>query len=136
MADYPDIYISGGAFISDEERDPYLGNVEVGNPEAARGKVQDYYDAGIRYLKFYWRLQYPEFEAAFRKATELDMNVAGHIDQNVISIDKTLDLGLRHYEHVHTLAMSIFKYSQHLNDFMPSLINSSMSRMVRGFLLL
>lgn len=119
LPDSPDIYISGGAMISDEDRAPYISHVEVASPEAARRKVQAYYDQGIRHVKLYWRLRDPELEAAYNKATELNMNIAGHIDQNVASMDKTLALGLRHYEHVHTMAMSVFQYRQHLGDFMP-----------------
>lgn len=115
---HPDIYISGGALISDEEREPYIGHVEVENPEAAQKKMQWYHDMGIRHIKIYWRLQYPELKAALRKANELEMNITGHIAQNVTSIDSTLDLGLRHYEHVFTIAMDVFQYKQHFDNFM------------------
>lgn len=115
---YPDIYISGGALISDEKRDPYINHTEVESPEAVQNKVQAYHDMGIRHLKVYWRLRYPELKAALKKANELDMNVAGHIAQNVTSIDSTLNLGLRHYEHAFTIAMDVFRYDQHFDDLM------------------
>lgn len=115
---YPDIYISGGALISDEEREPYIGHVEVANPEAVQQKIQRYHDMGIRHLKIYWRLRYPELKAALKKASDLDMNITGHIAQNVTSIDRTLDLGLQHYEHVFTIAMDVFQYKHHFRDLM------------------
>lgn len=118
MPDYPDIYISGGALISDEKREPYIGHIEVESPEAVQRKIQDYHDMGIRHLKVYWRLRYPELKAALKKAKELHMNVAGHIAQNITFIDNTLDMGLRHYEHAFTVAMDVFRYDQHFDDLM------------------
>lgn len=116
--DYPDIYISGGALISDEKREPYIGHVEVESPEAVQNKIQSYHDKGIRHIKVYWRLRYPELKAALEKAKELDMNVAGHIAQNITFIDSTLDMGLKHYEHAPIIAMDVFRYDQHFDDLM------------------
>lgn len=59
--------------------EPYIGHTEVENPEAIQQKIQLYHDMGIRHLKVYWRLRYPELKAALKKANELEMNVAGHI---------------------------------------------------------
>jgi hypothetical protein len=116
--DYPDIYISGGALISDEKRESYIGHVEVESPEAVQNKIQAYHDMGIRHLKVYWRLRYPELKAALEKAKELDMNVAGHIAQNITFIDSTLNMGLKHYEHAPIIAMDVFRYDQHFGDLM------------------
>ena len=118
LPNYPDIYICGGAIISDEEREPYIGHIEVESPEAVQNKIQEYHDMGIRHVKLYWRLRQPELAAAIQKAHELQMNVTGHVDQNVVSLDSALNLGLRHFEHIHTLAMSVFKYNEHFNEVM------------------
>jgi imidazolonepropionase-like amidohydrolase len=104
--EFPDLFISGGALISDEERTPYINHVEVESPEAMQQKIQAYHEMGIRHLKLYWRLRYPELKAALQQAKALDMHVTGHIDQNVATIDSTLNLGLKHYEHILTLGTS------------------------------
>ncbi len=99
-----DIYTVGGAFISNEGRKPYINHVIVDSPLAAKQKVIEYYNLGIRHIKLYWKLRRPEFEAAFKTADSLGMKVYGHIDQDVMYIDSALDIGLRNYEHVLTLA--------------------------------
>ena len=57
--------------------------------------------------KLYWRLREPEFKGALLEAQNLRMNVTGHIDLKVMTIDRALDLGLRNFEHIHTLAYSV-----------------------------
>jgi imidazolonepropionase-like amidohydrolase len=106
---FPDIFISGGALISDEARKTYMGHAEVMNPKDAANKVQTYYDLGIRHIKLYSRLRDPEFRAAFQKAEDLNMNICAHIE-NTMSIDTVLNIGLKHYEHLYTPLFSIFKY--------------------------
>jgi imidazolonepropionase-like amidohydrolase len=102
-----DILTAGGALISAEDRPTYIGHAVVQSPEDARQKVTDYYKSGIRHIKLYWRLKEPELQAALKAADSLDMKCYGHIDQNVMTIDKTLDLGLKNYEHLVTLPFSI-----------------------------
>ena len=115
---FPDVYISGGALISDEERRPYINHAEVVSPEDAKAKVEEYYAKGIRHIKLYWRLRYPEIKAAIDKANALGMTVCGHIDQNVANIDSTLDLGLINYEHACSPLMSVFEYDTNWPEFL------------------
>lgn len=105
-AAYPDMYTTGAALISDEERTPYIGHIEVASPEAARKKIIAYYQQGIRHIKLYWRLREPEFKAAKATADSLGMRTYGHIDQGIMLIDSTLTLGLTNYEHIFTVAFS------------------------------
>ncbi len=114
---YPNIYNSGGAIISDEERTPYIGHVEVRNPKEASEKVEEYYNLGIRHIKIYWRLREPEVKAVIDKASELDMYIEGHIDMNIVPIDTVLNFGLRNFEHFNTLALSAFNYALNFRDF-------------------
>lgn len=116
-SNYPNTYYSGGAIISDEERVPYIGHVEVQNPDNAREKIIEYHKLGIRHIKLYWRLREPEMKAIIDTANELNLFVSGHIDQNIVSINKALDLGVSNFEHFLTLAFSVFKYSEHYQDF-------------------
>lgn len=117
-SNFPDVYISGGALISDEERTPYINHAEVVSPEDAKAKVEAYYAKGIRHIKLYWRLRYPEMIAAIETANALGMTVCGHIDQNVANIDSTLDLGLINYEHACSPLMSVFEYSANWSEFL------------------
>jgi hypothetical protein len=114
---YSDIYTVGGALISKESRTPYINHSTVESPLAAKQKVLEYYNLGIRHIKLYWRLSRPEFEAAFNTADSLHMRVNGHIDQNVMFMDTTLEIGLRNYEHILTLATNVLHFQNDGKDF-------------------
>lgn len=115
--EYIDIYTVGGALISNEGRKPYINHSMVESPSAAKQKVIDYYGLGLRHIKLYWKLRRPEFEAAFKTADSLGMKVYGHIDQNIMFIDSTLDIGLRNYEHILTLATSVLHLQKEDKNF-------------------
>lgn len=114
---YLDLYTVGGALVSNEGRKPYINHVIVNSPLAAKQKVIEYYKVGIRHIKLYWKLRRPEFEAAFETADSLRMKVYGHVDQNVMFIDSTLDIGLRNYEHMLTLVNSVLHMQNDSKDF-------------------
>lgn len=115
--DHLDIYTVGGAMVSNEGRKPYINHIIVNSPLAAKQKVLDYYRLGIRHIKLYWKLRRPEFEAAFETADSLGMKVYGHVDQNIMFIDSTLDIGLRNYEHLLTLVNSVLHMQNDDKDF-------------------
>lgn len=117
LPNYLNIYTVGGALISKESRKPYISHITVESPLAAKQKVLEYYNLGIRHIKLYWRLRKPEFEAAFKTADSLGMKVYGHIDQNVMFMDTTLDIGLRNYEHILTLDNSVLHFQNDGKDF-------------------
>lgn len=114
---YLDIYTVGGALVSNQNRKPYINQVIVNSPMAAKQKVMEYYKLGIKHIKLYWKLQRPEFEVAFKIADRLGMKVYGHIDQNIMFIDSTLDIGLRNYEHTLTLIKSVLYVQNDVKDF-------------------
>jgi imidazolonepropionase-like amidohydrolase len=114
---YLDIYTVGGALISNEGRKPYINHIIVDSPLAAKQKVIEYYKLGIRHIKLYWKLRRPELEAAFETADSLGMKVYGHVDQNIVFIDSTLDIGLRNYEHILTLVNSVLYVQKDGKDF-------------------
>lgn len=114
---YLDLYTVGGALISNEGRKPYINHAIVDSPLAAKQKVIEYYKLGIRHIKLYWKLRRPEFEAAFKTADSLNMQVYGHVDQNVMFIDSAVDIGLRNYEHILTLATSVLDLRKDGKDF-------------------
>lgn len=107
-----DFYVAGGALISAETRKPYVAHTTVNNPAEARRKILEYHAMGLQYVKLYWRLRQPEFEAAYRTADSLGMKIYGHIDQNVMSMDSTLGLGLKHYEHILTLDLNVMQLKE------------------------
>lgn len=118
------IYTVGGAIITKENRKPYVGHTAVENPNAARQKVLDYYNLGIRHIKLYWRLQKPEFEAVIKTADSLGMKTFGHIDQNVMTMDSTLKLGLLNYEHICTIGNSMMYSTQDWFDVQGKMANN------------
>jgi len=117
LPDYSDIYTTGGALISKESRTPYINHVTVESPAAAKQKILEYYNLGIRHIKLYWRLQKPEFKAALKTADSLRMQVYGHIDQNIMFMDSTLKIGLLNYEHILTLCTSVLHFQTDGNNF-------------------
>lgn len=115
--DFPNIYISGAALISDDEREPYPGHVEIKDSSDAREKVIEYYDNEISQIKLYWRLREPELKSIIAVADSLGMNIYGHFDNNVITIPTALSYNVKHFEHVLTVVKSVFDYKKYWNDF-------------------
>ncbi|NRF38353.1 amidohydrolase family protein [Pedobacter foliorum] len=110
QADYVDLFIAGGALISKEKRVPYIGHTTVETAEAAKQKVKEYYNKGIKRIKLYYRLQSPEFISAYKTADSLGMGIYGHIgdfSSDYLTINQTLDIGLINYEHVVTIPNAI-----------------------------
>ncbi len=120
-ADMPNVLVTGGAIISDEERTPYGGHVEVMNPEDARKLIRKYHEMGIAHIKLYWRLRLPEMEAVVDEAQALGLNIFGHIDFNLVGIPTVMDLGVKHFEHAMTVSNDAFgmsPYYDQLNSLM------------------
>lgn len=126
-ADMPNVLVTGGAIISDEERPPYGGHVEVMNPEDARELVREYHAMGITHIKLYWRLRLPEMEAAVDEAQALGLNIFGHIDFNLVGIPTVMDLGVKHFEHAMTVSSDAFGMSQYYDQ-----LNSLMEKHYPG----
>jgi hypothetical protein len=103
----PDFYPSGGALVSPDPArpTPYAGHRVVADSADAVRTVRAYHAAGFRHVKLYWRLRAPEFRAALAEAQVLGMVPFAHIDNKVFSVRAALGLGLRHFEHAHTLAV-------------------------------
>jgi imidazolonepropionase-like amidohydrolase len=109
----PDFYPVGGSIVSHEEgRVPFAEHVEVKDSADSAAKVEQYYRLGIRHIKLYWRLRPKEYDSAYRKATELGMNVCTHVDYKVNTINHALDIGVREFEHMHTLGVEALSQSQ------------------------
>jgi len=113
LPQYPDLLIAGGAFISDEEREPYRGHAEVANPEDARRKVREYADMGVNHLKLYWRLRAPEMLAVQDEAKKLGLTTYGHIDEGGVTIQDAMEMGVRHFEHLLATSTSVFSNQEH-----------------------
>ncbi|SHG87464.1 amidohydrolase family protein [Pedobacter caeni] len=109
-ASYVDLYLSGGALISKEKRVPYIAHTTVETPSAAKQKILEYHKKGIDRVKLYYRLQKPEFIAAFQTADSLGMGIYGHIgdfSSDYLTINETLDIGLINYEHLATIPNAV-----------------------------
>ena len=59
----------------------------------------------------------PEMRAAIGAAQKLDMNMCAHIDYNVVTIQKAIKFGVKHFEHAYTPVISVFNYREHWSDF-------------------
>jgi imidazolonepropionase-like amidohydrolase len=100
-ADTPDFYSVGAHLISpDRNHVPAPWQVEVADSAAAAAKVRQYHALGLRNIKLYWRLREPAFQGGLIEAQKLGMHVTGHVDFNIVTVDRALELGLRNFEHV------------------------------------
>jgi len=110
LPQFTDHYTAGGAMISKENREPYIGHCVLENTKTAKEKVIEYHHLGIRHIKLYYRLNNPEFEVAYKTADSLKMNVYGHIGGFGLAnlkIKETLKLGLKNYEHLGIIPSNI-----------------------------
>ncbi|PHN02524.1 amidohydrolase family protein [Flavilitoribacter nigricans] len=108
--DYPNIYISGGALISDLDRPTPFTHEEVVNPEEAREKVREYAEIGIKRVKLYSYLDEPEFSAVVREAQRQNMIISGHIDRGGVTIPEAMALGVKNFEHILSLATNVIHF--------------------------
>lgn len=109
---YTDFLTCGGALISKEERDPYIGHLTVEGVNQAKEKVIEYHNKGLRHIKVYHRLREPEFSTIIKTADSLNMKIYGHIgdfDPTRLSIQQTLEKRLKNYEHIATIPYSIIR---------------------------
>lgn len=107
---FADHYTAGGAMISKENREPYIGHCVLENSKKAKEKVIEYHNLGIRHIKLYYRLNNPEFKTAYKTADSLNMNIYGHIGGFGLEYPKireTLKLGLNKYEHLGVIPNNI-----------------------------
>ena len=110
---YPDVFVGGGAMISDETRNTYMNHTEVMDPEDGKKKVALYAEKGVRHIKLYWRLREPEMRAITEEAKAKGILMFGHIDIQIVNIQTAMDLGVRHFEHFMTLPASTIRYNEH-----------------------
>ena len=110
---HSDLLVTGGALISDEEREPFRGHAEVADPVDARRKVNEYAAMGVNHLKLYWRLRAPEMEAIMDEATKLGLVAYGHIDEGGVTIQDAMGMGVRHFEHLLATSTSIYSNEAH-----------------------
>lgn len=113
MPNFPNLYISGGALISDLDRPLANTHAEVANPEAARKKVKEYANIGIKHIKLYSFLDEPEFSAAVEEAKNQNLTISGHVDRGGVSISDAMELGVRNFEHILSLPSNVIDFSNH-----------------------
>jgi hypothetical protein len=112
-ADAPDFYPVGAQFISPEPgRVPPPFQIALADSAAAAAQVRRYYALGIRDIKLYWRLNRPAFDGALATALALGMRPDGHVGDGTVSVGQALDLGLRRFEHVFTIAPSVLRTAE------------------------
>ncbi|MBC2845225.1 amidohydrolase family protein [Winogradskyella flava] len=112
---FVDVFTTGGAIISKEDRKPYIGHSMVENTYKAQAKMIEYHNLGIKHIKLYYRLNNPEFQSAFETADSLGMKIYGHIGGFNLenqTINETLSIGLKNYEHLPTIPNSILNSSE------------------------
>ena len=110
---FPNLFINGSSMISDERRRPAPHHLEIMDSDAAAKKVQEYAKKGLKYMKLYSRLRAPEMQAIIAEGKKHDITFNAHVDNNVVTIGKAMDFGVRNFEHFFTLSPSILAYNEH-----------------------
>ncbi|MGZ8493313.1 MAG: amidohydrolase family protein [Gemmatirosa sp.] len=106
----PDLLVSGAQLVSPESgRTPPPFQVPVADSAAAAAQVRAYAAAGFGHVKLYWRLREPALVGALAEARRLGMTATAHVDQGIVTHDRALVLGVRHFEHVHPIAASVLR---------------------------
>ncbi len=106
---YTDTFTCGSAITTEGN---YVGHTFVKGEGPARIKVLNYKTLGINYIKMYARTGPAEFRSAYKTADSLGMEVYGHIgdftfNPNFITLPAALDIGLKNFEHLVTLADAV-----------------------------
>jgi len=114
--EYPNLYITGGALISDEERETNINHVEVLDPDHAREKIRAYKKTGVKHLKLYSRLREPEMKSVLEEAKAQNMGTYGHI-QFQLTFQEAMEMGVRNFEHFFTLVSSVWNYDDYWAPF-------------------
>ena len=104
---YVDYYPAGGALVSLDTK--FYNHQYVKDSSDVVSKIEEYYDMGIRHIKIYSLIEEQELRAAIQKTTELNMNVFGHIENSMISIESACENGLVNFEHAKTLFLEVIR---------------------------
>ena len=105
--DYIDYYPTGGALVSLNTH--FYNHTYVPNSTDVISKIRRYHKLGIRHIKVYSLMSPDLLNAAIRTANELDMNIFGHIENKLVSIETAAELGLTNFEHVKTLFLEVIR---------------------------
>jgi len=111
--EFPNLFICGGSIVSDANYRQPQHHIEVMNPEDGRKKVREYAEKGLKHMKLYRKLKKADFEAMVDEAEKLDITINTHTDNNVVTIDEALEMGVQNFEHFFTLTPSILNYDVH-----------------------
>lgn len=119
--EYIDYYPTGGALVSLDTK--FYNHIYVSDSSKVISKIKEYYNSGIRHIKVYSLIGERELNSAIQTARKLDMNIFGHIENSMISIEKASELGLKNFEHAKTLFLEVVrtyeKNSRDLSDLPP-----------------
>ncbi|WP_160114682.1 amidohydrolase family protein [Aquimarina sp. AU474] len=102
--DYPNYYITGGAMISKEKKNPAPHHTIVNNPKK---KIQKYDSLGAEYIKLYSHLNMKDMKALVAEASKKDIKVFAHTDRNKVTIQEAMQVGVRNFEHFFTVIPSV-----------------------------
>ncbi|NHF59942.1 amidohydrolase family protein [Flavobacteriaceae bacterium TP-CH-4] len=112
-SDHPNLFICGGSIVSDEDRRQPQHHIEVMGPEDGRRKVRTYAEMGLKHMKLYRKLQKQDMEAMVDEAKKYGITINTHTDNNVVTIQEAMNMGIKNFEHFFTVTPSILDYDEH-----------------------
>ena len=105
--DFIDYYPTGGALVSLDTK--FYNHIYVEDTIDVSSKIKEYHNLGIRHIKVYSLIGETELSSAIQTAKALDMNIFGHIESSMVSIETAAKLGLKNFEHAKTLFLEVLK---------------------------
>lgn len=105
--DYIDYYPSGGALVSLDTK--FYNHAYVSDTTDVVSTISEYNQLGFEHIKVYSLINETALKTAIRTARELDMNIFGHIENSMISIETASELGLANFEHAKTLFLEVIR---------------------------
>ena len=107
---YIDYYSVGGALVSLNTH--FYNHAFVGDVNDVVSVIEDYHQSGIRHVKLYSLIGEEHLKMAVKTAARLDMNIFGHIENAMISIESANALGLVNFEHAKTLYLNALQHRE------------------------
>ena len=103
-SDYPNYYVTGGAMISKEKKNPAPHHTIINDPIK---KIQRYDNLGATHIKLYSHLNLEDMGVLVEEASKKNIKIFAHVDRNKVTIQEAMKVGVRNFEHFFTVVPSV-----------------------------
>lgn len=108
--DYPNYYVTGAGMISEGTKNPAPHHMVVEDPV---NKMQQYEKLGLKHVKLHSHLDADDMIILVEEATKRNMLTFLHCDNNRVTIQEAMLMGVRNFEHFFTVIPSVLDLDVH-----------------------